>query len=93
MLVMIDQGMRNGGGFADALKDKFKKGSDGEFTLADGTPNTMPILMALRWLLDMTFFFIIVLILMNVLFGIIIDSFGALREEKNFQKDDSTNVC
>lgn len=41
----------------------------------------------------MTFFAVIVLILMNVLFGIIVDSFGALREEKNFQQDDSINLC
>lgn len=93
MIVVVDQGLRNGGGFGDALEDRYKKGSEGEFFLADWTPNTMPILMAVRFLLDFSFFAIIVLILMNVLFGIIIDSFGALREEKNFQKDDATNVC
>lgn len=69
--------MRNGGGVGDAMHDKYKTGTDGE--------GDLPMLLAIRWTLDMAFFAIIVLILMNVLFGIIVDSFGALREEKNFQ--------
>lgn len=75
-----------GGGIAESLKDKYK----GETAKA-----TEPLhdLMIFRWFLDIGFFAIIVLVMLNVLFGIIVDAFGALREEKNFQKEDSVNLC
>lgn len=68
------------------MNDKYRPGTDGGELGLDG-------LMSFRQILDMMFFAVIVLILMNVLFGIIVDSFGALREEKNFQQDDSINLC
>jgi len=87
IFVVVEQGMRNGGGVGDAMHDKYKAGTEKQGKDSLGAE------MVWRWFLDMMFFISIVLILMNVLFGIIVDSFGALREEKNFQKEDRVNLC
>ena len=38
-----------------------------------------------RFFYDLTFFILIVIIWLNLIFGIIIDTFGTLREEKNLR--------
>eukprot|EP00941_MAST-03F_sp_MAST-3F-sp1_P002830 g2830.t1 len=51
-----------------------------------------------RWIskqlfFDMTFFIVINIVLLNIVFGIIIDTFGSLREAKNEKYEDMSNVC
>jgi hypothetical protein len=46
-----------------------------------------------RFILDMFFFLIIVVILMNIFFGIIIDTFGKLRNLKVEREADEANKC
>ena len=43
--------------------------------------------------LDFLFFTIVNIVLLNVVFGIIIDTFGDLRAEKNEIRTDMLNVC
>jgi hypothetical protein len=42
---------------------------------------------------DILFFIVIITIILNVVFGIIIDSFAQLRENDNFRDQDIKNNC
>jgi hypothetical protein len=42
---------------------------------------------------DSSFLILVKFILLNILFGIIIDTFAQLREEKKFIEDDMMNIC
>jgi len=42
---------------------------------------------------DVGFFIIVKIIIMNILFGIIIDTFAQLRDQKKFRDEDMANVC
>jgi len=46
-----------------------------------------------RYVMDVLFFFIIMIIMLNVIFGIIIDTFSDLRSKKNERIQDTTEVC
>jgi hypothetical protein len=46
-----------------------------------------------RWFFDMTFWVIIVVILLKLVFGIILDTFGAIRDAKNEVELDIRTVC
>jgi hypothetical protein len=41
----------------------------------------------------MTFMVICIIIMFNILFGIVIDTFAALRDEKSFKDMDMNNIC
>lgn len=41
----------------------------------------------------MSFFLLVKIILYNILFGVIIDTFAQLRNAKNFMDDDKRNKC
>eukprot|EP00941_MAST-03F_sp_MAST-3F-sp1_P004102 g4102.t1 len=45
------------------------------------------------FLLDYTFFWVVGIILLNVIFGIIVDTFGDLRGQKEEQHEDMSNNC
>jgi len=47
----------------------------------------------IRYIFDVTCFFIINMILMNVIFGLIIESFATLRDQKHKMEEDQANVC
>jgi hypothetical protein len=47
----------------------------------------------LRFFFDIMFFIVIITIILNVVFGIIIDSFAQLRERDNFREVDIKNNC
>lgn len=47
----------------------------------------------LRALNDLSFFLIIIVMCFNIIFGIIIDTFAALRDEKAQMDDDMRNIC
>lgn len=53
----------------------------------------MDINLAPRAVLDISFFMVVMTILLNVIFGIIIDTFGSLREEKDNRESVTVNFC
>jgi hypothetical protein len=42
---------------------------------------------------DLTFFLIVIVILLNIIFGIIIDTFAELRDKKHSMEEDMKNIC
>ena len=79
-LASLNQGLRSGGGIADAIKSvPYDPESKWNYFL-----NT---------LYDLSFFILIITLLLNLIFGMIIDAFGELRDEKNANDEDKLNVC
>jgi len=79
-LSSLNQGLRAGGGMADALQTLTYSSSEKWMYLG-------------HTIFDLTFFIIIIIILLNLIFGMIIDAFGDLRDEKNQSEDDKQNCC
>lgn len=48
---------------------------------------------AIKFLFDVSFFLLVKIILYNILFGIIIDTFAQLRQQSNDMEDDKQNKC
>ncbi|VDP27681.1 unnamed protein product [Echinostoma caproni] len=46
-----------------------------------------------RALYDLSFFIIVIIIIMNVIFGVIVDTFAALRQEKQDREELVRNNC
>ena len=69
-LTTFNVGLRTGGGIGEALAQP--KYHD--------TFNGLQIHYQMRWIFDFLYFFFITIIIMNMFFGIIIDSFGAKRD-------------
>lgn len=42
---------------------------------------------------DLLFFIVLIIIVLNLIFGVIIDTFGDLRTEKNEKEDILKNTC
>lgn len=57
--------------------------------LADNFPHTNGV----RLVFDLAFFIVVLVVLLNVFLGMIIDTFGSLRAEKNEKLLDTTEVC
>ncbi|EGT46599.1 hypothetical protein CAEBREN_30230 [Caenorhabditis brenneri] len=70
-------GLRNGGGIGDVLR------------------NPAPWEDTFKWRVayDMTFFVVLIVIVLNLIFGVIIDTFGDLRAEKNEKEQILKNNC
>jgi len=66
-MFMVNLGMRSGGGVGDQLWQP---------------DPSQPSYLA-RFFYDLTFFLLIIVIWMNIIFGIIIDTFASLRDFKN----------
>ena len=47
----------------------------------------------MKFAFDCTFHICVIIIMINILFGIIIDTFAQLRDEKQTKDDDKRNVC
>jgi len=77
-LVMLNFGLRNGGGLADYVYDE-----------AVGPTNELGD----RYMTDLLYFIIVGIILLNIVFGIIIDTFSELRDDKNERADQTENYC
>ena len=79
-LASLDQGLRSGGGIADAIQ-------------------RVPYNPEAKWkyfldaLYDLSFFILIITLLLNMIFGMIIDAFGDLRDENSANNDDKLNIC
>ena len=78
-LILINYGTRSGGGIGDVLPLISYK-HDLNFFIG-------------RFIYDLTFFIIIIMIMGNVTFGLIVDTFGALRDETYKYDNDRKNIC
>eukprot|EP00800_Vazella_pourtalesii_P015780 TRINITY_DN4342_c0_g1_i5.p1 TRINITY_DN4342_c0_g1~~TRINITY_DN4342_c0_g1_i5.p1 ORF type:complete len:1829 (-),score=335.50 TRINITY_DN4342_c0_g1_i5:43-5529(-) len=78
VLTTLWQGMREGGGIGDVLKKPSK----------DDQPHYY-----LRILYDMAFFFLIIVITLNLILGVIVDTFANLRSIQSEQEDIMNNSC
>lgn len=76
-LYSIDLGIRNGGGMADSM-DMLELDDPNYYT---------------KLLFGLSFFMLITIICMNIIFGIIIDTFSELRGAQNERDEDILNVC
>ena len=78
-LIYVSLGARAGGGITESMnKVSYQKD---------------PKLFFARFFHDLLYFFIIILILGNVFLGIIIDTFGDLREKQGDNEEDRINIC
>jgi inositol 1,4,5-triphosphate receptor type 1 len=73
----MNQGLRNGGGIGDVLRQ----------------PSSKDPLFMVRVLYDILFFFIVIIIVLNLIFGVIIDTFADLRSEKHNTEEIKKNTC
>jgi hypothetical protein len=77
IITTLNNGLRNGGGIGDVLR---KPSSSEPFFL-------------FRLIYDLLFFFIVIIITLNLIFGVIIDTFGDLRQEKQEKDFLLKNTC
>ncbi|CAG9318629.1 unnamed protein product [Blepharisma stoltei] len=73
----LNIGIRSGGGIGDGIK----------------TPTISDHLYGFRMFFDIMFFIIVIVIMLNIIFGIIIDTFGELRDERNAIEKDNKSIC
>ena len=77
IVTTLNQGLRNGGGIGDVLR----------------SPSINESLFPARVVYDMLFFFIVIIIVLNLIFGVIIDTFADLRSEKQQKEETLKNSC
>ena len=77
IITTLNQGLRNGGGIGDVLR----------------APSSSEPFYTLRLIYDMLFFFVVIIIVLNLIFGVIIDTFADLRTEKNNKEEIIKNTC
>jgi len=66
-------------------------GGIGDYT--EQIPHTEVERYGIKFIIDLSFFLLVKIILYNILFGIIIDTFAQLRQQKNEMDSDKTNKC
>ena len=82
LLVLINYGTRSGGGIGDKLPTLSFKNDYNNYIS--------------RFFYDMSFYIIVIMVMGNITFGLIVDSFGSLRDETyNYEKDkeDKCFIC
>ncbi|XP_064604842.1 inositol 1,4,5-trisphosphate receptor-like isoform X2 [Liolophura sinensis] len=77
IVTSLNQGLRNGGGIGDVLRQ----------------PSSKEPLYIARVIYDLLFFFIVIIIVLNLIFGVIIDTFADLRSEKQQKEEILKNTC
>ncbi|XP_061187358.1 inositol 1,4,5-trisphosphate receptor type 1-like [Saccostrea echinata] len=77
ILTSLNHGLRNGGGIGDLLRK----------------PDIRENLFVARDVYDLLFFFIVIIIVLNLIFGVIIDTFADLRSEKQQKDEILKNTC
>jgi hypothetical protein len=82
----INWGMRSGGGLGDVLEETYLQNNEG------GELNARAHWYE-RTIFDLAFFLIIIIILLNIVFGIIIDTFSDLRSQKEAREDCKNEMC
>lgn len=73
----INLGLRNGGGIADSMA--LLEMNDPKF--------------GYKLIFDISYFMLINIVSLNIIFGIIIDTFAELRDSQNTRDDDLYNTC
>lgn len=58
-----------------------------------GVGDIMNLSIGDQWISDLTYFLVVIVMLLNIIFGIIIDTFSSLRADKNARLVDTEEVC
>ncbi|KAJ1428063.1 hypothetical protein B484DRAFT_450044, partial [Ochromonadaceae sp. CCMP2298] len=58
-----------------------------------GVGDVMELSIGSRWLIDSAYFLVVIVMMLNIIFGIIIDTFSSLRANKNRRAQDTRGVC
>lgn len=74
----MNMGLRNGGGLADSM-EPYVYGEDSKFPL--------------KLVFDLSYFIFINTIILNIVFGVIIDTFGDMRDEAFRRQEILDNTC
>ncbi|XP_069094959.1 inositol 1,4,5-trisphosphate-gated calcium channel ITPR3 [Pleurodeles waltl] len=77
IVTVMNHGLRNGGGVGDILRKPSKDES----------------LFPARVVYDLLFYFIVIIIVLNLIFGVIIDTFADLRSEKQKKEEVLKTTC
>ncbi|KAJ8257213.1 hypothetical protein GJAV_G00183130 [Gymnothorax javanicus] len=77
IVTVMNHGLRNGGGVGDVLRRPSKDES----------------LFTARVIYDLLFYFIVIIIVLNLIFGVIIDTFADLRSEKQKKEEILKTTC
>jgi inositol 1,4,5-triphosphate receptor type 1 len=77
IITTLNQGLRNGGGIGDVLRSP-----------SAVEPKYLP-----RVIYDLVFYFVVIIIILNLIFGVIIDTFADLRSEKQQKDEILKNTC
>ncbi|XP_061430042.1 inositol 1,4,5-trisphosphate receptor type 1-like [Lethenteron reissneri] len=77
IVTVLNHGLRNGGGVGDVLRK----------------PSKEEPLFAARIIYDLLFYFVVIIIVLNLIFGVIIDTFADLRSEKQNKEEVLKNSC
>lgn len=77
IITTLNQGLRNGGGIGDILR----------------SPSSSEPKFIFRVIYDLLFYFILIVITLNLIFGVIIDTFADLRSEKQQKDEILKNTC
>ena len=68
-------------------------GSIGDQIMKQSFENNNKVRYYIRWVYDFTCFAVINIIFLNIIFGIIIDTFAELRNHNNTKENDLHNIC
>ncbi|XP_055078010.1 inositol 1,4,5-trisphosphate receptor type 1 isoform X1 [Periophthalmus magnuspinnatus] len=77
IVTVLSHGLRSGGGVGDVLRK----------------PSKEEPLFAARVVYDLLFFFMVIIIVLNLIFGVIIDTFADLRSEKQKKEEVLKTTC
>uniref|UniRef100_A0A672IX97 Inositol 1,4,5-trisphosphate receptor n=1 Tax=Salarias fasciatus TaxID=181472 RepID=A0A672IX97_SALFA len=77
IVTVLSHGLRSGGGVGDVLRK----------------PSKEEPLFAARVIYDLLFFFMVIIIVLNLIFGVIIDTFADLRSEKQKKEEVLKTTC
>jgi hypothetical protein len=78
----VSSGLRSGGGIGDIMK-----------VLDYNSPEQSKNDWFAKWTIEISFFLFINIISLNIVFGIIIDTFAELRDDETLRDKDRENCC
>jgi hypothetical protein len=78
-MTVVDRGLLLGGGTGDYTNQVHYADEPQKFVI--------------KFFVDVSFFLLVKIILYNILFGVIIDTFAQLRNKRNVMEQDKRNVC
>jgi hypothetical protein len=91
IITTLNWGLRNGGGIGDVLRQISPSVS--KYFNFDNNVLIQESKFMWRIAYDLSFFIVLIVIVLNLIFGVIIDTFGDLRNEKNEKEDVLKNTC